>query len=106
MGEQRFLVTEDEEESAAGPLQSMYLAESSAYTHWCMVRREASYACVLLVMEMVRIRVGFGSGTESSTCSCVCIPPDDACTFYTGRWYRAPELLYGAKKYDPGVDMW
>ena len=22
------------------------------------------------------------------------------------RWYRAPELLYGAKKYDLGVDMW
>ena len=22
------------------------------------------------------------------------------------RWYRAPELLYGAKEYDLGVDMW
>lgn len=22
------------------------------------------------------------------------------------RWYRAPELLYGARKYDEGVDMW
>ena len=28
----------------------MYLAELSAYTHWCMVQREASYTCVLLVM--------------------------------------------------------
>lgn len=25
---------------------------------------------------------------------------------YDCRWYRAPELLYGAKKYDLGVDMW
>ncbi|XP_051281586.1 cyclin-dependent kinase 20 isoform X3 [Dicentrarchus labrax] len=22
------------------------------------------------------------------------------------RWYRAPELLYGARKYDEGVDLW
>ena len=22
------------------------------------------------------------------------------------RWYRAPELLYGARSYGPGVDMW
>lgn len=22
------------------------------------------------------------------------------------RWYRAPELLYGARRYGPGVDMW
>ena len=22
------------------------------------------------------------------------------------RWYRAPELLYGARKYDFGVDLW
>ncbi|XP_065911299.1 cyclin-dependent kinase 20-like [Dysidea avara] len=22
------------------------------------------------------------------------------------RWYRAPELLYGARHYDPGVDLW
>ena len=22
------------------------------------------------------------------------------------RWYRAPELLYGARKYDKGVDLW
>ena len=22
------------------------------------------------------------------------------------RWYRAPELLYGARKYDMGVDLW
>ncbi|KAK2163637.1 hypothetical protein LSH36_76g06023 [Paralvinella palmiformis] len=22
------------------------------------------------------------------------------------RWYRAPELLYGARKYDQGVDLW
>lgn len=22
------------------------------------------------------------------------------------RWYRAPELLYGARHYDFGVDMW
>lgn len=22
------------------------------------------------------------------------------------RWYRAPELLYGARMYGPGVDMW
>mmetsp|Transcript_22363 Transcript_22363/g.26937 ORF Transcript_22363/g.26937 Transcript_22363/m.26937 type:complete len:361 (+) Transcript_22363:883-1965(+) len=22
------------------------------------------------------------------------------------RWYRAPELLYGARKYGPGVDLW
>lgn len=27
-------------------------------------------------------------------CICVC------------RWYRAPELLYGARKYDEGVDLW
>ena len=22
------------------------------------------------------------------------------------RWYRAPELLFGARKYGPGVDLW
>lgn len=22
------------------------------------------------------------------------------------RWYRAPELLYGARKYDTGIDIW
>jgi cell cycle related kinase len=22
------------------------------------------------------------------------------------RWYRAPELLYGARKYTPSVDLW
>ena len=22
------------------------------------------------------------------------------------RWYRAPELLYGARQYDQGVDLW
>lgn len=22
------------------------------------------------------------------------------------RWYRAPELLFGAKQYGPGVDVW
>src|SRR5690606_17095622 len=22
------------------------------------------------------------------------------------RWYRAPELLFGAEEYGPGVDMW
>ena len=24
----------------------------------------------------------------------------------TARWYRAPELLYGSRKYDEGVDLW
>lgn len=24
----------------------------------------------------------------------------------TTRWYRAPELLYGARTYGPAVDMW
>lgn len=24
----------------------------------------------------------------------------------TTRWYRAPELLYGARAYGPAVDMW
>ena len=28
------------------------------------------------------------------------------CASYIYRWYRAPELLYGAKTYDLGVDMW
>lgn len=27
-----------------------------------------------------------------------CLPPH--------RWYRAPELLYGARQYDQGVDLW
>jgi len=22
------------------------------------------------------------------------------------RWYRAPELLYGSRSYDEGVDLW
>jgi len=22
------------------------------------------------------------------------------------RWYRSPELLYGARRYDEGVDLW
>lgn len=22
------------------------------------------------------------------------------------RWYRAPEILYGARKYDMGIDLW
>ena len=26
--------------------------------------------------------------------------------FLLCRWYRAPELLYGARKYDEGVDLW
>jgi serine/threonine protein kinase len=26
--------------------------------------------------------------------------------FYYYRWYRAPELLYGAREYDAGVDLW
>ncbi|KAF7210452.1 cyclin-dependent kinase 20 [Nothobranchius furzeri] len=30
------------------------------------------------------------------THTCVCV----------FRWYRAPELLYGARKYDEGVDLW
>ena len=25
---------------------------------------------------------------------------------YLCRWYRAPELLYGARLYDEGVDLW
>lgn len=25
---------------------------------------------------------------------------------YTHRWYRAPELLLGARRYGPGVDLW
>lgn len=25
---------------------------------------------------------------------------------FSSRWYRAPELLYGARKYDEGVDLW
>lgn len=25
---------------------------------------------------------------------------------FNSRWYRAPELLYGARKYDEGVDLW
>ena len=27
-------------------------------------------------------------------------------SFLSCRWYRAPELLYGARQYDNGVDMW
>ena len=27
-------------------------------------------------------------------------------TLVFARWYRAPELLFGAKKYGPGVDIW
>ena len=27
-------------------------------------------------------------------------------SFLLCRWYRAPELLYGARQYDNGVDMW
>lgn len=30
---------------------------------------------------------------------------DSPATYYT-RWYRAPELLYGARQYDLSVDMW
>ncbi len=26
--------------------------------------------------------------------------------YYYFRWYRSPELLFGAKKYGTGVDMW
>jgi serine/threonine protein kinase len=26
--------------------------------------------------------------------------------FYYFRWYRSPELLFGAKKYGTGVDIW
>lgn len=25
---------------------------------------------------------------------------------FSPRWYRAPELLYGARQYDQGVDLW
>ncbi|XP_013907887.1 PREDICTED: cyclin-dependent kinase 20-like [Thamnophis sirtalis] len=28
------------------------------------------------------------------------------CVLFPIRWYRAPELLYGARKYDEGVDLW
>ena len=27
-------------------------------------------------------------------------------TPYVIRWYRAPELLYGSRDYDQGVDLW
>ncbi len=26
--------------------------------------------------------------------------------YYYFRWYRSPELLFGAKKYGTGVDIW
>ena len=33
---------------------------------------------------------------------------DQACSVFQvfARWYRAPELLFGAKQYGPGVDVW
>jgi serine/threonine protein kinase len=27
-------------------------------------------------------------------------------SFFYYRWYRSPELLFGAKKYGTGVDIW
>lgn len=38
-------------------------------------------------------------GIKWKTCEC-------QLKFTHFRWYRAPELLYGARNYDPGVDLW
>lgn len=35
------------------------------------------------------------------------VTPDEASISYiTSRWYRAPELIFGNKKYDQAVDIW
>lgn len=36
----------------------------------------------------------------------VCLLAETHCALLLYRWYRAPELLYGAKEYDLGVDLW
>lgn len=41
---------------------------------------------------------GYLSLSALSSCSLIC------CAFV--RWYRSPELLFGAKMYGVGVDMW
>ena len=33
-------------------------------------------------------------------------PSDDMSHQISTRWYRAPEILFGARRYDAGVDMW
>lgn len=30
----------------------------------------------------------------------------NACLFSSYRWYRCPELLFGARNYGTGVDIW
>lgn len=79
----------------------LQLLRAVAYLHICfMVHRDIKLSNLLLTNRGVLKLADFGLAREFTE------PPEPCTTNVVTLWYRAPELLLGAKMYTTAVDIW
>ena len=73
-----------------------------AHIHACgVIHRDIKVQNILVGSDGTLVICDFGSAKLVDADN-----KDDQTTYICSRWYRAPELILGNKKYDLAVDIW